>query len=53
MFIRGVGVVWAVQIPPPFTPAKNLLPSAEQATNCQFVLGESVSFQLDPEFVEV
>ena len=53
MFSCGVGLVCVIQMPPPFTAATNVLPSAELATEIQFVLGAFATFQVAPESVDV
>ena len=53
MFNEGAGVVCAVQIPPLKTVAANLFPSADDATEIQFVTGALFDTQVTPESIEV
>src|SRR5471032_77680 len=53
MFNRGHGVVCEIQIPPFRAAATSLLPSAEVATEIQFVLGALAAVQLSPKLVEI
>jgi hypothetical protein len=52
MLKEGTGVDCRVQIPPPLTTATNLWSSAEEATEDQSALGESLNVQEAPELVE-
>src|SRR5207244_12171696 len=53
MFNSGAKVVCKVTISPPEATAANLLPSAEEATACQFRSGAAVANQLPPASVEM
>src|SRR5258707_14358907 len=53
MFNSGAKVVCNVKISPPEATAANLLPSAEEATACQFRSGAAVANQLPPASVEM
>ena len=52
MFILGATVNCEVQMPPPYSTATNLLPSAEQTIATQFVVVSLVGAQLIPASCE-
>src|SRR5260370_40041422 len=48
MVNSGAGVDWEVQMPPPLATATNLLPSADEATELQFVMGAPLAIHVVP-----